>query len=96
MGNFYENQIYTAHGVFGTYQERFFHKNPICDCGEEIGSVEHLIMRCKRWASYGLSWPKNWATLDILKLMRIASCKKDAAKIIKLQLASILRDLDTN
>ncbi|GBL74463.1 hypothetical protein AVEN_235409-1 [Araneus ventricosus] len=31
LGNFYENQIYTTHGVFGTYQERFFHKNPICD-----------------------------------------------------------------
>ncbi|GBM63835.1 hypothetical protein AVEN_193635-1 [Araneus ventricosus] len=48
-GDFYINQIYTGHGIFRTYQNRFFDKSIECHCGEAVGDVEHVLLRCKLW-----------------------------------------------
>ncbi|GBN40744.1 hypothetical protein AVEN_185570-1 [Araneus ventricosus] len=72
----------------------YFIKTKFGDCGEDIGLLEHLIMRCKRCESYRLIWPKYWYNPDTVKLMLLASWKKNAAKIIELQLAFILGGLD--
>ncbi|GBM24380.1 hypothetical protein AVEN_80101-1 [Araneus ventricosus] len=34
-GDFYANQILTAHGVFREHQARFFGKTSLCSCGQE-------------------------------------------------------------
>ncbi|GBN47968.1 hypothetical protein AVEN_84125-1 [Araneus ventricosus] len=52
-GDFYINQILTAHGVLKEHQARFFEKTSLCSCGQETGSVLHVIKECKIWTSYG-------------------------------------------
>ncbi|GBM15698.1 hypothetical protein AVEN_262872-1 [Araneus ventricosus] len=51
-GDFYLNQIYTGHGVFRTPQNRFFGKTNTCHCGNEIGDVQHVLLRCRLWSTY--------------------------------------------
>ncbi|GBM72513.1 hypothetical protein AVEN_263459-1 [Araneus ventricosus] len=49
-GDFYIKQILTAHGVFREHQARFFEKTSLC--GQETGSVLHVIKECELWTSY--------------------------------------------
>ncbi|GBN60880.1 hypothetical protein AVEN_255785-1 [Araneus ventricosus] len=51
-GDFYINQILTAHGVFREHHSRFFWKTFLCSCGQETGSVLHVIKQCEIWTSY--------------------------------------------
>ncbi|GBN53948.1 hypothetical protein AVEN_19106-1 [Araneus ventricosus] len=50
-GDFFINQIYTGHGIFRTYQNRFFNKSIECHCGEAIGDADHVLLCCKLWES---------------------------------------------
>ncbi|GBM06163.1 hypothetical protein AVEN_167057-1 [Araneus ventricosus] len=52
FGDFYINQILTAHGFFREPQDRFFEKMSLCSCGQETGSVLHVIKECEIWTSY--------------------------------------------
>ncbi|GBN02450.1 hypothetical protein AVEN_173724-1 [Araneus ventricosus] len=51
-GDFYINQILTAHGVFREHQASFYEKTSLCSCGQETGSVLHVIKECEIWTSY--------------------------------------------
>ncbi|GBO08273.1 hypothetical protein AVEN_129292-1 [Araneus ventricosus] len=50
-GDFYINQI-LANGDFREHQARFFEKISLCSCGQETGSVLHVIKECEIWTSY--------------------------------------------
>ncbi|GBM45799.1 hypothetical protein AVEN_55558-1 [Araneus ventricosus] len=96
IGNFYPNQIYTGHGVFGEYQGRIFQKTATCLCGEEIETVEHLVRKCRLWSRFLVNWQKNWPNLNIVGLMQILSCRRDAVRLIEQQLTFRIEELDTD
>ncbi|GBM12027.1 hypothetical protein AVEN_256109-1 [Araneus ventricosus] len=59
-GDFYINQILMAHGVFREHQARFFEKTSLCLCGQDMGSVLHVIKECEIWTPYRKIWPSGW------------------------------------
>ncbi|GBN74285.1 hypothetical protein AVEN_22376-1 [Araneus ventricosus] len=95
IGNFYLNQIYTGHGVFGEYQSRCFQKTATCRCDEEIETVEHLVKKCKPWSRFRVNWPKNWPNLNTVELMQILPCRRDAVRMVEQQLTFRIEELDT-
>ncbi|GBO01660.1 hypothetical protein AVEN_172215-1 [Araneus ventricosus] len=48
-GDFYYKQALTSHGVFGAHQERLFGKEGGCPCGEQLETIEHILLKCKIW-----------------------------------------------
>ncbi|GBN28650.1 hypothetical protein AVEN_185861-1 [Araneus ventricosus] len=45
-GDFFLNQIFTAHGIFKTYQNRFFGKSEECNCEADKEDAQHLLLEC--------------------------------------------------
>lgn len=65
-GDFFLNQIFTGHGAMGPHQERFFGKEPLCDCLQEVSSEEHLIFRCVNYNDIRRDYfPSDFRTKDI-------------------------------
>ncbi|GBL78373.1 hypothetical protein AVEN_42892-1 [Araneus ventricosus] len=91
IGNFYLNQIYSGHGDFGEYQGRFFQKSATGRCSEEIETMEHLVKKCKLWSRFRVNWPN----LNIVEMMQILSCRRDAVRIVEQQLTFRIEELDT-
>ncbi|GBM47342.1 hypothetical protein AVEN_94449-1 [Araneus ventricosus] len=84
-GDFYINQILTAHGVFREHQARFFKKMSLCSCGQETGSVLHVIKECEIWTSYRKNWPSGW------QLMSLKDSINNA--VIRISLRELLHEL---
>ncbi|GBO43008.1 hypothetical protein AVEN_89616-1 [Araneus ventricosus] len=96
IGNFYLNQIYTGHGVFGEYRDRFFQKTATCRCGEEIETLEHFgknVIWSRFRAKYILAYTSN---LNIVEVMQILSCRRDAVRTVEQQLIFRIDELDTD
>ncbi|XP_071039568.1 uncharacterized protein [Parasteatoda tepidariorum] len=49
--DFYINQFYTAHGVFGEHQSRFFQKSSSCKYCGKSQTVQHLIAECPKFST---------------------------------------------
>ncbi|GBM38009.1 hypothetical protein AVEN_141996-1 [Araneus ventricosus] len=63
-GDFYYNQVLTSHGVFGAYQKRLFDKEGGCPCGEQLETIEHILLKCKISGKERDDWPKSWLQKD--------------------------------
>ncbi|GIY41486.1 uncharacterized protein CDAR_206861 [Caerostris darwini] len=46
QGDFFLNQLITGHGTLAKYQERFFGKTAICQCGHHSENTRHVIYEC--------------------------------------------------
>ncbi|GBN83674.1 hypothetical protein AVEN_151016-1 [Araneus ventricosus] len=84
-GDFYINQILTALGVFREQQARFFEKTSLCLCGQETGSVLHVIKECEIWTSYRKNWPSGWQLISLKDLINNA--------VIRMSLPGLLHEL---
>ncbi|GBN47110.1 hypothetical protein AVEN_205175-1 [Araneus ventricosus] len=84
-GDFYINQILTAHGVFREHQARFFKKTSLCSCGQETGSVLHVIKECEIWTSHRKNWPSGWQLMSLKDLINNA--------VIRISLRGLLHEL---
>ncbi|GBL86045.1 hypothetical protein AVEN_89097-1 [Araneus ventricosus] len=45
--DFYYNQVLTSHGVFGANQARLFGKERGYPCGEQLETIERILLKCK-------------------------------------------------
>ncbi|GBN35959.1 hypothetical protein AVEN_54231-1 [Araneus ventricosus] len=81
-GDFYINQVYTGHGIFRTYQNRFFGKSIECHCGEAVGDAEHVLLRCRLWGPdrepLGLK-----LNLSLLELLRVEKFRQFCRFVIQ-------------
>ncbi|GBN46367.1 hypothetical protein AVEN_243129-1 [Araneus ventricosus] len=84
-GDFYINQISTAHGVFRENQARFFEKTSLCLCDQKTGSVLHVIKECEIWTSYRRNWPSVWQLMSLKDLINNAD--------IRISLRGLLHEL---
>ncbi|GBL94963.1 hypothetical protein AVEN_187476-1 [Araneus ventricosus] len=89
-GDFYYNQVLTSHGVFGALQKRLFGKEGGCPCGEQLETVEHILLRCKIWGKERDDWPKSWLQKDISDLVFYLPLKKGFIDILKKLMSSRL------
>ncbi|GBL74620.1 Putative protein in type-1 retrotransposable element R1DM [Araneus ventricosus] len=80
--DFYINQIYTGHGIFRTYQNRFFDKSIECHCGEAVGDAEHVLFRCKLWEPDRES-PRLNFNLSLLELLRVVKFRQFCRFVIQ-------------
>ncbi|GBM85897.1 hypothetical protein AVEN_144324-1 [Araneus ventricosus] len=89
-GDFYYNQVLTSHGVFGAHQERLFGKEGACPCGEQLETIEHILLKCKIWGKERDDWSKIWLQKDISDLVFYSPFKKSATDILKKLMSSRL------
>ena len=66
--NFVKCQIFTGHGIFSLYQERFFNKPNLCHCGDAPSTLEHIIFDCSlltdlRTSDFNLQRPRSGRAL---------------------------------
>ncbi|GBM87486.1 hypothetical protein AVEN_211637-1 [Araneus ventricosus] len=81
-GDFYINQVYTGHGIFRTYQNRFFDKSIECQCGEAVGDAEHVLLRCKLWEPDRESLRLK-SNLPLLELLRVEKFRQFCRFVIQ-------------
>ncbi|GBM88258.1 hypothetical protein AVEN_192366-1 [Araneus ventricosus] len=81
-GDFYINQILTANGVFREHQARFFEKTSLCLCGQETGSVLHVIKECEIWTSYRKNWPSGWQLMSLKDLINNANIRISLRRLL--------------
>ncbi|GBM14049.1 hypothetical protein AVEN_209942-1 [Araneus ventricosus] len=89
-GDFYYNQVLTSHGVFGAHQKRLFGKKGGRPCGEQLETIEHILLKCKIWGKEGDDWPNSWLQKDISDLVFYSPFKKVAIDILKKLMSSRL------
>ncbi|GBL72202.1 hypothetical protein AVEN_115181-1 [Araneus ventricosus] len=41
--------IFAGHGIFQTYQNKFFGKSEKCNCGADKRDAKHLLLECGLW-----------------------------------------------
>ncbi|GBO40286.1 hypothetical protein AVEN_190980-1 [Araneus ventricosus] len=91
-GYFYYNQALTSHGVFGAHQERLFGKEGGCPCGEQLETIEPILLKCKIWGKEKEDWPKSWLQKDISDLVFYSPFEQDAIVILKKLMSSRLEE----
>lgn len=47
--DFFVNQIYSGHGVWGPYQHRFFGRSSVCSCGQGEADEQHILFNCGKF-----------------------------------------------
>ncbi|GBM56600.1 hypothetical protein AVEN_133079-1 [Araneus ventricosus] len=82
-GDFYYNQVLTSHGVFGAHQERLFGKEGGCPCGEQLETIEHILLKFKIWGKERDDWPNSWLQKDISDLVFYSPFKKKLLTSLK-------------
>ncbi|GBN65876.1 hypothetical protein AVEN_223673-1 [Araneus ventricosus] len=90
-GDFYINQILTAHGVFREHLTRFFEKTSLCSFGQEMGSVLHVIKECEIWISYRKNWPSGWQSMSLKDLINNADIRVSLRGLL---LELLIKELD--
>lgn len=83
QGDFYLNQVYTGHGAFGPFQNKFFGRNPICFCALEDATIEHVLYRCSNYEKERNDFfPRNYPNWTLIDLMKDASTRKGIRLIL--------------
>ncbi|GBM29064.1 hypothetical protein AVEN_233236-1 [Araneus ventricosus] len=73
-GDFYINPILTAHGVYREHQTRLL-ATSLRFCGQETGSVLHVIKRCEIWTSYRSNWPNGQQSMSLKDMIKNADIR---------------------
>lgn len=81
FGDFFLNQILTNHGVWGTYQQRFFKRTAACRyCGSHQ-DIKHLILNCTKFKELrGTTFNQK---PEIVDWMKSRKCKEIIIRIVK-------------
>ncbi|XP_071041890.1 uncharacterized protein [Parasteatoda tepidariorum] len=88
QANFYLNQLLTGHGVFGTYQQKYFKKSASCNyCGVRQ-DIDHLLKHCPRFRALRGTHMNNCE--EEHQFFAILTCRKIVTQIIKQTLEDIL------
>ncbi len=83
IGDFFMNQLMTGHGVFPSYQARFFGKDMICNCGNGIGDVKHIVYYCMKYDTVREQFfPSNYLCMNVYELIKHVQARKGLYCII--------------
>ncbi|GBL88027.1 hypothetical protein AVEN_133695-1 [Araneus ventricosus] len=88
--HFYYNQVLTSHGVFGAHHQSLYGKEGGCPCGEQLETIDHILLKCKIWGKERDDWPKCWLQKDISDLVFYSPFKKGAIDNLKKLMSSRL------
>jgi ribonuclease HI len=91
VGDFYMNQLFINHGVFNSYQSRFFHKDSNCECGQGVGDIKHIVYYCINFNSVREQFfPYNFISLNVYDLIKTCKARQDLYIIISTLLSKLL------
>ncbi|GIY89678.1 uncharacterized protein CDAR_84041 [Caerostris darwini] len=94
-GNFYINQVITAHGVIGLYQSRCFNTSPVCSCGTSDEDRSHIVFQCPQWANIRKQFfPSNFINLTLLQLLSNKKARTGVEAIMKIKLEKVMKTLN--
>lgn len=82
-GDFYLNQIITSPGCFPVHQQRLFGAENDCICGNDIGSVNHIIYDCTLFSDLRTKFfPRNYLSCSLPNLLSSERSKCGLSSIV--------------
>lgn len=82
-GDFFLNQVFTGHGAFAFHQSRFFGKDSTCHCGDDEGTVGHVVFRCPTFAQIRRDWfPRDYLRLELEKLLEDSKARRGVKEMM--------------
>lgn len=92
--DFYINQVITGHGALGPHQGRFYSRDPMCFCHQDVSSAEHVIKQCSNYDKIRKDYfPLRYMGMDLTCLVKDGNVQK-GIRIIMSDMVKRFCDLD--